>query len=793
MKKLAIAVALLIMLLLSIIPTLFLTGPAKAWNTHTHGWATTQIPTILTSNNRGNLADFLNDQYPSGAWTPPGFNPVVHGNTYLAVLNYSLKYSDVCAYDANGGKKKYAFDFGYVPNLKPYLFSNPGIVPDRLTFEVDSDAAFCTQLPNWLSQNFPQITWICQQLQNYGVTGWYAGMDQFQRGFSTEKLNLFVRNLRTAGETAHDYFNLAIKEWNNNKTGAMFWLGMAAHMVQDCIFPCHGATVDLNRLVTAGPFYMFACEDAESTQGGYAVTGGSLFDYPIWHPFTWISESSIYGRLFWDYCDYINPIDDLWYWSYVKESLLYATQRATAEFVNSFNETLNMLGYYAIPDLKVDVSLYLFPDLFGQMPDYIALLPGLATYPGSRLNISWSVFDGAYQHADVYYCVPLEEERWDEFEWELWPTSPWPIDGYAGLTWIPIDTVTELNKTWSVPPVSTTVKTQIMVNVTWRDQFGRERYTVGYSAPFKIDPPTKGAMAAISPVKNTGQTFSVDIKASNVSNLWSWEAGMTFDPAVLQCVSFEQGPFLIKGGPTIWTAGAIDNTKGVITPFRCSLINVTGNTPVSGSGVLAKATFRSIALTNSSIRLANVGLYDNLGAKLEPLDIVDGYFTPTHDIAVKYVTIPDMEVYPGWPIKVTVGNFGNYNETVNVTAYCDNIVIGAHATRIPPQTDDELDFIIPFEPDLLYANYRIKVEVNPVSGEEVLKNNKYLGDFIMIKMTGDVNCDRKVDIRDIAAAAKAFGSYPGHPRWNMQTDIIYDGKIDIRDIAAIARKFGWKG
>lgn len=60
----------------------------------------------------------------------------------------------------------------------------------------------------------------------------------------------------------------------------------------------------------------------------------------------------------------------------------------------------------------------------------------------------------------------------------------------------------------------------------------------------------------------------------------------------------------------------------------------------------------------------------------------------------------------------------------------------------------------------------------------------------------DVNDDLKVDIRDIATAAKAFGSFLGHPRWNSQVDItgagylVPDGKVDIRDIALIVNNFG---
>jgi hypothetical protein len=53
--------------------------------------------------------------------------------------------------------------------------------------------------------------------------------------------------------------------------------------------------------------------------------------------------------------------------------------------------------------------------------------------------------------------------------------------------------------------------------------------------------------------------------------------------------------------------------------------------------------------------------------------------------------------------------------------------------------------------------------------------------------------DMKVDIKDIATAAKAFGSFAGHARWSSTADVIKDYKIDIKDIASIAKRFGFSG
>ena len=60
----------------------------------------------------------------------------------------------------------------------------------------------------------------------------------------------------------------------------------------------------------------------------------------------------------------------------------------------------------------------------------------------------------------------------------------------------------------------------------------------------------------------------------------------------------------------------------------------------------------------------------------------------------------------------------------------------------------------------------------------------------MAYLPEDLNEDGIVNIDDVAEAAKAFGSYLGHERWNEKADLNGDVNINILDLTAITKAFG---
>ncbi len=128
------------------------------------------------------------------------------------------------------------------------------------------------------------------------------------------------------------------------------------------------------------------------------------------------------------------------------------------------------------------------------------------------------------------------------------------------------------------------------------------------------------------------------------------------------------------------------------------------------------------------------------------------------------------------------GQWETYPEGSGLLATITFKVIYQHVGLENPPLTCNLTLI-----DTILVNEKLETIAHRTEGSryEILPNN-----------IGDINWDYKVDIRDIAMAAAAFGTFPEHERWNPAADItgpggVPDGKVDIRDLALIAANYGW--
>jgi len=173
------------------------------------------------------------------------------------------------------------------------------------------------------------------------------------------------------------------------------------------------------------------------------------------------------------------------------------------------------------------------------------------------------------------------------------------------------------------------------------------------------------------------------------------------------------------------------------------------------------------------------------------------------DVAVERIESAKAVVGQGYTalLNVSVRNDGFFSETFNVTLYTNTTRIQTQAVTV--EQGAAKTFILALNASgLLKGKYTLSAYAEPVPGELNTTNNAHSDGNMIVAMIGDITGiiqgvpDGKVDIRDVATAAKAFSSSPGQPRWNPNADItgvvigLPDNKVDIKDIAAIAKNFG---
>ena len=100
-----------------------------------------------------------------------------------------------------------------------------------------------------------------------------------------------------------------------------------------------------------------------------------------------------------------------------------------------------------------------------------------------------------------------------------------------------------------------------------------------------------------------GDTFTLHLRAENVSNLAGWQTNIAFDPNVLKADRVNEGSFLKQnGGQVRFQKGEINNTTGRINGLSAVRFSEGG---VSGAGTLLSATFTAKADGETRVLLRN--------------------------------------------------------------------------------------------------------------------------------------------------------------------------------------------
>jgi len=148
-----------------------------------------------------------------------------------------------------------------------------------------------------------------------------------------------------------------------------------------------------------------------------------------------------------------------------------------------------------------------------------------------------------------------------------------------------------------------------------------------------------------------GENVTVNINVSDVTDLYGWQAGVTFDPDVLECTGYYEGEFIKRAvtrpinpaNETFWASPQQrwNNTKGVVYFHGCCVL---GHLPgVDGSGQLGYLTFKVTGAGVSDLHLTDVILVNSkLQDNLIQHEVVDVFTVPWGEVDYSVETMSNL-------------------------------------------------------------------------------------------------------------------------------------------------------
>jgi len=310
---------------------------------------------------------------------------------------------------------------------------------------------------------------------------------------------------------------------------------------------------------------------------------------------------------------------------------------------------------------------------------------------------------------------------------------------------------------------------------------------------------------------SVGSTFFVNITVTDVADLYGWAIGLVYDSATLQYVTYwlptdnvfsgavaAAGDFIISA----WASDSYNSTYRILE-LGASYLQGNPQWSFNGTGTLAQVEFRIVGQVNSTNTEVSssfafdpdwTGLYFWPSGSEVPASTAGNFvyeFSAFHKVAVTNITASSNWVYQGQVVNITVTAWdaGNLPETATVTLYYNitgGDIVGAQSVVLASGENATLLFAwnttgIPIN----YDNYTLTAVVTIATGSNALSDGT-----MQVRIMGDVNNDRVVNMNDIMTIVSAFGSYPGHSRWNPNCDLNQHGKVDLSDIVAALMNFG---
>jgi len=171
-------------------------------------------------------------------------------------------------------------------------------------------------------------------------------------------------------------------------------------------------------------------------------------------------------------------------------------------------------------------------------------------------------------------------------------------------------------------------------------------------------------------------------------------------------------------------------------------------------------------------------------------------FSP-HDLGVRSISASKTVVGQDYTadLNAIVFNWGDYTEHFNITFYANTTVIGTVTDVVLLSGEPATKSFTWNTTSFAKGNYIINATIDVVPGEADISDNSATGGIVAVTIIGDVNADRKVDLKDVFAVGKAFGTTRSGPNpsgrvYVANCDINGDDKIDLKDYFTTCKNYG---
>ena len=249
-------------------------------------------------------------------------------------------------------------------------------------------------------------------------------------------------------------------------------------------------------------------------------------------------------------------------------------------------------------------------------------------------------------------------------------------------------------------------------------------------AEISIDPPIV-VDASLQP----GSVVRINISIIQAIEVYAWSLNMSWDPALLNVTSVEEGPFLNRSAYDTTFNKQTLQEEGLLYA-NCSLFGEPPEVAASGNGTLVSVNFLVEAVGSTVLELLDTRLLNYEGTGVFHV-ANNGYFDNSgvrRDVSVVSVEASQTTVKAGDSVFITViaRNEGEATENFDVIVYWGDSNIGTLSTSdLSPGAQKTLTFSWKTE-GMAEGNLTIKAVASAVIWEANTDDNTYINGYVTI-------------------------------------------------------------